>query len=56
LKICDVCGKPATDKVKIERQSQEFDVCEEHVQKVLEAIQRIEAVPQKRAYRKKNSE
>lgn len=55
MRICDACGKPATDKVKIERQSQEFDVCEEHVQKVLEAIQRIEAAP-KRGRPKKNSE
>ena len=59
MKICDACGKPATDRIIIERQHQEFDICEEHVQKILEAIvfnpQRIEVTP-KRGRPKKNSE
>ena len=47
MRICDACIKPAIDKIIIERQHQEIDVCEEHLQKVLEAIQRIENVPKR---------
>ena len=45
MRVCDICHKPATDRIKIERQQQEFDLCEEHVQKVLETMQRIEDRP-----------
>lgn len=55
MRICDVCLKPATDKVKIERQQQEFDVCESCTQRVLETLQRIEDRP-KRGHPKKDSE
>lgn len=55
MKVCDVCGKPAHDNIKIERQSQNFDVCEEHLQKFLETLQKI-SDPPKRGRPPKNSE
>ena len=55
MRICDACGKPATDRIKIERNTQEFDICEEHLMEVIKVLQRIEAVP-KRKYTRRNAE
>jgi hypothetical protein len=36
MRVCDICGAPAVDRITTSMDHQEFDLCKSHMEKIIQ--------------------